>query len=266
MKIAVCFKVTPDLERALPGDWDDILNARGAADFGRSVINCFDESALELALRIKDGAEGGGCICAAVTRADSVSSAVAKRLYAAGFDTVTRIEGGGEFVQPQTARDLARYLRAFAPDLILTGRQAGCADSGLVPAYLAELLGLPFIPRIRTIDLVNGAFRVAADTDSGVRTFDVRGAFVAAAGGSAPSALRVSTLRAQLAAAKRTVEEVRLADDAAAAAPAAPEFALRRPENARHCRMLTETGAARQAAALRGVLDTAQCGGEGRSV
>src|SRR6266513_4964936 len=53
-----------------------------------------------------------------------------------------------------TARALAAALRRSGPfDLILTGRNSVDADTGQVPPELAELLDLPFLTGVRTLDL-----------------------------------------------------------------------------------------------------------------
>jgi electron transfer flavoprotein beta subunit len=69
MRILVSFKVTPDFEALREADW-----AAAAADgvetrYVRRIINCFDESALELALRVADArAEQGSSTSARFSR------------------------------------------------------------------------------------------------------------------------------------------------------------------------------------------------------
>ena len=53
-RIFVSFKMVNDYEQVLPEDWDAFLQEDAALDYVRQIVNCFDESALELALRIKD--------------------------------------------------------------------------------------------------------------------------------------------------------------------------------------------------------------------
>ena len=51
-RIFVSFKMVNDYEQVLPEDWDAFLQEDAALDYVRQIVNCFDESALELALRI----------------------------------------------------------------------------------------------------------------------------------------------------------------------------------------------------------------------
>ena len=44
-----------DYEQVLPEDWDAFLQEDAALDYVRQIVNCFDESALELALRLAQG-------------------------------------------------------------------------------------------------------------------------------------------------------------------------------------------------------------------
>ncbi len=52
-RIFVSFKMVNDYEQVLPEDWDAFLQEDAALDYVRQIVNCFDESALELAPRDK---------------------------------------------------------------------------------------------------------------------------------------------------------------------------------------------------------------------
>jgi hypothetical protein len=65
-----------------------------------------------------------------------------------------------------TARALAGALEVHGPwDLVLCGRNSVDADTGQVPAQVAELLGLPFLSGVRELDLVEGTVRVLLEHD-----------------------------------------------------------------------------------------------------
>ncbi|HET9769585.1 MAG TPA: FAD-binding protein, partial [Acidimicrobiia bacterium] len=67
-----------------------------------------------------------------------------------------------------TARALAAALRREGPfDLILTGRNSVDADTGQVPPELAELLDLPFLTGVRTLQLEGGGLRARCEHDDG---------------------------------------------------------------------------------------------------
>ena len=58
MKIGVCFKIVPDYEGLLPEEWQ----VPGNLDFTyvKKMYGCFDEPALEMALRIADSCRACG--------------------------------------------------------------------------------------------------------------------------------------------------------------------------------------------------------------
>jgi electron transfer flavoprotein alpha subunit len=69
-----------------------------------------------------------------------------------------------------TARALAAAVRAQgAFDLVLSGLNSLDADTGQVGPEVAELLGLPFLPGVRELDVSDGLARAKLETDLGHR-------------------------------------------------------------------------------------------------
>jgi electron transfer flavoprotein alpha subunit len=67
-----------------------------------------------------------------------------------------------------TARALAAALRLAGPfDLILTGRNSVDGDTGQVPPELAELLDLPFLSGVRSLQLDGRRLRARCEHDDG---------------------------------------------------------------------------------------------------
>jgi electron transfer flavoprotein alpha subunit len=65
-----------------------------------------------------------------------------------------------------TARVLAKAIQAEGQfDLVLAGLNSLDADTGQVPAQVAEFLGLPFAPGIRDIEVTNDRFTARLETD-----------------------------------------------------------------------------------------------------
>ncbi|MDR2046558.1 MAG: hypothetical protein LBP79_01405 [Clostridiales bacterium] len=309
-KIAVCFKVVPDFVQALAEDWENFSENTDLA-YVKRVINCFDESALEIALRIKDGGGkiGAPVFCIALTAADALKTSFSRTLFAAGFDRVEVLTDGAElsgytgglrtygfrdnaasaggadlqegdglrtdtelsgncgvniaasgvgdnavsggagsdfaanggasrfgFDSMRTAEKLAERLREIAPDLILTGRQAGCADSGAVPFYIAEFLGLPLF-EASTAAFSGGVFLV--ETDVGAK-IEVSAPCVVSVGNGGAEGLRISTLKEVLATAEKTPEILRAAKYFAAANNPKIKFAYFKKE--KKCAVMTVGG------------------------
>ena len=148
MRIAVCLKYVPD-----PGTIEvDPLTGVIAADRLLYMLNPADESALELALRLRP-ANGTVTVF-------NVGPAAADRLLqdalAAGADAAVRVwdESLHSLKPTVTTILLAAALRVAAlPDLILCGGHSVDRGSGTVPALLAEHLGWPVVTAVTQFEI-----------------------------------------------------------------------------------------------------------------
>ena len=206
MRVLVCFKVTPDYEALRDADWvagpSDAVRSR----YVRRVLNCFDESALELALRLPRGA------CRATTSVAGLGAlSVGGRetepffatLHALGYERAARIEPGAalDYAPEATAALLAGYARhADHSDLLLLGCRSGPGDSGTVPFFVAEELGWPCVAQVTEVEPAGeGRLRVTCAADDGSLRLTVRPPCVLAVGNAVVSHLRVPTLSDRLA-------------------------------------------------------------------
>jgi electron transfer flavoprotein beta subunit len=210
-KITVCFKAVPEFEQVVDADWDHFSCN---ADWGyvKRVFGCFDESALETALRLRSAWEAAGvkAECTALT-AGPLPPSLCTALFAAGFDQVLELSGdsgagGLEFRPRYTAALLGGCLRAGGFDLILAGRQTGYADTGTVPLLLAEALGVPVVTGVEELAPCAGGVEALRSDNGGRERLRVRLPVVAVLGNSPVSALRAATLRDRMAASKRSAE------------------------------------------------------------
>ena len=148
MRIAVCLKYVPD-----PGTIEvDPLTGVIAADRLLYMLNPADESALELALRLRP-ANGAVTVF-------NVGPVAADRLLqdalAAGADAAVRVwdESLHSLKPTITTILLAAALRvAELPDLILCGGHSVDRGSGTVPALLAEHLGWPVVTAVTQFEM-----------------------------------------------------------------------------------------------------------------
>jgi len=188
LNIWVCFKVQPDFDHVLEADWES-FGPGSDIRYAKQTFNCFDESSLEIALRLKDALhkDGHEIRLGAITLADSLQASVQRSLFAAGYDEILRIAARIEFSPAETGKRLAAHLAARTPDLVLLGKQAGYADTGMVPHYVARGLGYPLLADAENI-LWDGQ-RLSVETPAAV-----------VIGNSPVAALRMSTLSQQLAA------------------------------------------------------------------
>ncbi|HHY92216.1 MAG TPA: electron transfer flavoprotein subunit beta/FixA family protein [Firmicutes bacterium] len=147
MRIVVCIKQVP---ATLDVRVDPVTHnlIREGTD---SVINSFDENALEEALRLKE--QLGGTVAVVSMGPPQVKEALRKAL-AMGADEAfllcDRALGGADTLA--TAYTLAQAIRRLAPfDLILCGRHAVDADTGQVGPELAERLNLPQVTLVKKL-------------------------------------------------------------------------------------------------------------------
>jgi len=213
LRILVSFKVTPDFEALREADWLAGAAADAAEDaahgvetrYVRRVLNCFDESALELALRLSDAR--------AVRRAATDLGALSvggrdtepylKTLLALGYERAARVEPEAalDFAPAVTAALIAGYVRQFAhSDLVLLGCRSGPGDSGTVPFLVAEELGWPCLTQVIEVEpLPDDRVRVACMVDDGLLRVTLRLPCVLAVGNAVVSQLRAPTLTDRLA-------------------------------------------------------------------
>ena len=154
MKIVVCFKIMPDYGRLSEKDWvwDDAFFVDTA--FVRRIFNCYDESALEMALALSDrmGKDSDKTQLTAVTVDDPKSDLFLTHLLATGYDHAVRIhcrDGIDLRFNPSAIAELiAAYVRQNNQQLVLAGVQGGDGDNGQTGPLVAEYLGWPCIREV----------------------------------------------------------------------------------------------------------------------
>lgn len=202
MNVLVCFKVVPDLDQLSVGDW--VVNgcSRIETRFVKKMINPYDESALELALKLADQTRDSSTSTSlnALTVADGGANLTLKSLRALGYQEAVRIESDAEldFAPEEIATLIAAYvLNTDGFDLIMMGRQSGVGDNAKTPLLLAELLQWPCITQVTAVEKDTAStFKVTAGADEGTVTRIIKPPCVLAVGNAPSSTLRVPTLKA----------------------------------------------------------------------
>jgi len=223
MRILAYFRVTPDYEALRESEWAagaarstsaaDGSNAMGEPNapsgvdtrYVRRILNCFDESALELALRLSNALVRLGS--AADLGALSVGAPDAephlKTLLALGFERAARVhaEAALDFAPALSAALIAAYTqRIDHSDLLVMGARSGPGDGGTVPFRVAEQLGWPCLTQVTEVEpLAEGRLRVTLMTEDGLQRLTARTPCVLAVGNAVVSHLRVPTLTDRLA-------------------------------------------------------------------
>ena len=221
MKIGVCFKIVPDYENLLPEEWEKPADL----DFTyvKKMYGCFDEPALEMALRIADSCRVQGMAAEEVETVavtcgvpeGSVSDGLLRALFAAGFSDVVLLPEAGDFSPARTAKSLASWFAENPCDLVLTGRMVGPGDSGMVPFYLAEELGVPLFTELVSAAYVGGSGRleITCKTGDSLKTYGLTGPAVGTVGDAEAAYLRLFPLKARMDAKKRVFTRWERPDD-----------------------------------------------------
>jgi electron transfer flavoprotein beta subunit len=164
-KILVAFKSVPDpYEAAAPG---------GSSSTGKSVINPFDEIAIEEALRIRERGEATEIV--GVTIGVPAVDEQIRAALAMGVDRAIRIDDSRLLDPYAVARILRAVVEREAPHVVVMGKQAVDDDSNQVGQMLAGLLGWPqatFVSKIEFLDNRTRA-RCTRETDAGLEIIEV---------------------------------------------------------------------------------------------
>lgn len=174
MNIIVCVKQIPDPETPTAQFRVDeaakrVIPAQGVAP----VVNPYDPQATEAALRLKDAA-GGGKVTVISLGPESARDAI-KHALAMGADegiliSDPALEGTDNF---QTAVALTKAIQKVGEfDLILMGRAAADWDMGVVPAGVAQMLGVPVVTVARGIEAGGAGLRVNRVLDDGFQSVE----------------------------------------------------------------------------------------------
>lgn len=165
MNVVVCVKRVPDVAEV---DVQIDPSGKGIRTEGLPyVINDWDNYALEEAIRIKE--KMGGRVTA-LTVGKEADEEVLRRALALGADEAVRIwdpalEGTDAYL---VAKVLAQAIRDIPYDLVLTGVQAADDGYGQVGATLAELLSVPHVTLVTSIQFENGTAKVKRELEGGL--------------------------------------------------------------------------------------------------
>jgi electron transfer flavoprotein beta subunit len=163
MNIVVLVKQVPDSGSERKLDPSDNTVARATAD---NVINEMDEYAIEEALLVKE-AHGGEVTILTVgpsTATDAIRKALSMGADKAVHVVDDAIHGS---CAVQTSAVIAAALSQLDYDLVLCGAEATDAQLSVMPALLAERLGIPQLSGARKLTIEDGMAKIERQTDGG---------------------------------------------------------------------------------------------------
>ncbi len=151
MKILVCFKVVKDVDYILQEDWESVTNNTMDWKYVKNIFNCYDEGALENALRLKDLLVKNNIDVQldAITTTEVNCDLFNKLLLAVGYDKVVNLKGEADYFTPnKNAQIIYNYIKNNNYNLILTGYENAIGNNGVFPYKLADLLGLATLNKV----------------------------------------------------------------------------------------------------------------------
>jgi electron transfer flavoprotein beta subunit len=168
LKILVTVKLVPDTNADKRIDPATKRLVRTGVE---TVINPFDEYALEAALQLKEKLNDGS-IVTVVSMTPATGKEIVRKALAMGADDAVMISddslGGSDLWGTSVA--LAAAIKPLGADLIVTGTQSTDAISGDLPGMLAEKLGIPGLTYARKLEVADGRVRVERETENGYMT------------------------------------------------------------------------------------------------
>jgi len=165
MKIIVSFKSVPDPNEVAVGGV--------AVSTPKSVINPFDEIAIEEALRIRERGDATEIVSVTIG-APPVDEQIRAAL-AMGVDRAIRIDDSRALDPYAVARILGALIEKESPNIVIMGKQAVDDDSNQVGQMLAGLLRWPqatFVSKIEFLDDKTRA-RCTRETDAGLEIIEI---------------------------------------------------------------------------------------------
>ena len=165
MKIVVTVKLVPDTNADKRIDPATKRLIRTGVE---TVLNPFDEFAIEAALQLKEKI-GGDTTVTIVAMAPESGKEIVRKALAMGADDALMLSDaglGGSDVYG-TASALAQAIKKHGFDLVITGTQSTDATTGEVPGALAELLGVPGLTYVRKLEFDGATVKAERETDTG---------------------------------------------------------------------------------------------------
>lgn len=201
MNIYVCVKQVPDTEARVQvaGDGQSIETT----DMN-TILNPFDEFAVEQALLTQE--QHGGEVTA-VSLGDDGAAAAIRTAMAMGVDKGIHLKTDQKADDPlQVARALAREIGGSGVDVVFFGKQAVGNEHGQTGLIVAELLGIPAISEVSSLEVSEGSAMGKREIEGGSESFEtgLPAIFTTQKGLNEP---RYPSLKGRMAAKKKPIDE-----------------------------------------------------------
>ena len=207
MNILCCIKQVYDLDIILEKDWlvDENTNSVDVY-YANRIINPFDETAIEMMLRLQD--KDSNVTSNVLTVGEKRSDASLIRSLASGVTNATRIDIKEDLLlNPNiTASAIYQEIHNQDLDLILCGRQSDINNFGQTGQILAKKLGWSCFTNVFDITHKEGKFYLSRLTNQGIEHIITEGPLVVTITQTANMFLRMATLRDLMQAKKQSIK------------------------------------------------------------
>ena len=171
MKIVVCVKYVPDAQAERRFVEPDHTVDRAGVD---GLLCELDEYAVEEALTLAEAA-GDSTVTVLTVGPEGATDALRKALQMGATDAVHVLDDalhGSDALA--TSLVLAKAVERLGPDLVLTGMASTDGGMSVVPAMVAERLGLPQVTFAGSLTLADGTVRIEREGDVETEVVEAR--------------------------------------------------------------------------------------------
>ncbi|MDP3135657.1 MAG: hypothetical protein Q8N17_04905 [Burkholderiaceae bacterium] len=169
MNVLVLLAGIADTKWPLPGELS--AASLGAHRAGHEALGPFDETALELALKLRDATPD-----TRITVLLIGEESLARKVAGYRIDHTLRLDAAS--LAAWSPADCSASLRVLlqahdcAPDLVLLGREFGDQDDGSIPVFLAQAMTLPHFSLTLSVQATSTGIRVLRQGASGLERVD----------------------------------------------------------------------------------------------
>jgi electron transfer flavoprotein beta subunit len=165
VKIVVTVKLVPDPNAEKRIDNGTKRLVRTGVE---TVLNPYDEYALEAALQIKEKAGGDTTVTVFSMAPEALKETLRKALAMGADDAVLLSDAGLEGSDVwASSYAISRALKKIGFDLLIVGGLSDDGSTGATPGALAEYLQTPLITNARKAEIADAKLKIERETDTG---------------------------------------------------------------------------------------------------